>query len=369
MRNALSTKPATSMVLLVLALGLSSTLAVDAQEQTPRVTNGRVETRPAGANLEKSVRELAGAGQAAWVGYVVDGVGSASRAGDGNYGGAPCGTVFLEGRRTAGGAAREDERTDTRAIAILFRVGEGTVQKIRTSPADCPLDAGGLQVHWLTGADPAQSVGLLAAYVKTADAKTTEGTTAGQPPSWNAALAAIALHGGQAATRALERFVGGGQPPDIRKRAAFWLGATRGAEGFATLRRYAESDPDDGFRRELPLAISISRDPGGVDLLLRMARHDANSEVRRQAIFWLGQKAGEKIAGALADAAASDPDTAIKERAVFALSRMPDGEGIPKLIEVARTNSNPAVRKRAVFWLAQSSDPKAVDYLVEILKK
>jgi HEAT repeat protein len=327
----------------------------------PRVTNGDVDTRPA-AGLERTVDGLAAKRAPAWVGYVVDGIPGDHWIGD-DYGAGRCGTVYLEGRRTAGSdAARPDEVAPPRPIAILLRVSDGAVKRVRVTAADCDVDAGGLVVHWLSGANAAESVALLARYVKTAD-----GAAAPQAPSWNSALSAIAMHATPDASRALERYVAAGQPTAIRKRAAFWIGSTRGAEGFATLRRYAEADADDGFRKELPFALSVSGNTGAVELLIRMARNDPSPEVRRQAIFWLGQKAGAKVAGTLADAAATDPDTAIKERAVFALSRLPNGEGVEKLIEVAQTNRDLAVRKRAIFWLAQSNDPRALDYITKVL--
>jgi HEAT repeat protein len=356
----------TGLVLLA-ALGAAwaateASQAADAQARVvPRVARGDVDTRPA-AGLERTVDGLAAKGTAAWVGYAVDGIPGDAWIGD-DYGSGRCGTVYLEGRRTAANdAARAGAVAAPRPIVVLLRVSDGAVRKVRVTAADCDLDAGGLPVHWLTGADAAESVTLLSRYVRTP-----EGTAAPQAPSWNSALSAIAMHAAPDATRALERYAGPSHPTAIRKRAAFWIGSTRGAGGFATLRRYAEADSDDGFRRELPFALSASGEPGAIDVLIRMARSDSSADVRRQAIFWLGQKAGSQVAGTLADAAASDPDAAIKERAVFALSRLPNGEGVTKLIEVAQTNRDLAVRKRAIFWLAQSNDPRALEYITRVL--
>jgi HEAT repeat protein len=341
---------------------LANTLPSIASAQAPRVTNGDIDTRAIGTGLDRAVDGLAAKAAAAWVGYFVDGHPGDHWVGD-EYGAGRCGTVYLEGRRpAAGGAARGGTSPAPRPVTILLRLDGGSVRRIRVSPADCDLDVGGLTLHWLTGVDAAESVALLARYVRIGDGSSTPAAAA-----WNSALSALALHATPAATRALERFVAAGQPAAIRKRAAFWLGSTRGPSGFATLRHYADTDPDDSFRKELPFALSVSREPDAVEVLIKMARNDSNGEVRRQAIFWLGQKAGAKVAGTLADAAASDPEAAIKERAVFALSRLPNGEGVEKLIEVAQTNRDFAVRKRAIFWLAQSNDPRALDYITRIL--
>jgi hypothetical protein len=324
----------------------------------PGVANGRLEAVAVAGGLARTIDGLVSPTAAAWLGYAVQAVAGEPWVG-GEYDGAGCRTVYLEGRRAG---SRLDRPSGPRSMTVLMRLGADGVQRIRVAGADCDLDAGGLTVHWLAGVDPAESVAFLSRYVKT-----DEGAKAGVAPSWNAALAALALHACPEATRALERFVAGGQPATVRKRAAFWLGSTRGAAGLATLRGYAEADPDPAFRKELPFALSVSPEVEAVDMMIGMARRDTDADVRRQAIFWLGQKAGEKVVGTLADVAHDDPESAIKERAVFALSRLPDGEGVEKLIDVARTNKDQAVRKRAIFWLSRSDDPRALDYITGVL--
>jgi hypothetical protein len=347
-------------LLLSLALGVFAAGSVRAQAPQT-IVNGQVDSRSVRSGLARVVDERAAEPTAAWIGYAVDGIDGDRSVCEG-CGQGRCGTVYLEGRRRGTPAAARAGAT--RPMMVLLRTEAGRVLRIRVHQADCDADAGGLPVHWLTDVDPAESIAMLSRYVKAPD--TGPGATA---PGAESALTAIALHAAPAATAALERFVSAGQPAQARKRAAFWLGATRGAQGFAALARLADTDPDDGFRKELTFAVSVSREPGAVDLLIRMAKNDASGSVRQQAIFWLGQKAGERVAGTLADTASRDPETAVKERAVFALSRMPNGEGVPKLIEVARTNGDAAVRKRAVFWLGQSKDPRALDYLLEVLKR
>lgn len=344
----------------VAADGDRSEGAAQAPGSQARFVNSRSDTRPVASGLGRTIDAIvAGQSGPAWIGYSVAAIPGRHVACNGCDAG-DCGTVYLEGRqgRTADSARPASEAP--RSIAVLLRIERNAVHKIRVNSLECELDAGGLQVHWLTGAGGAESVEFLARYV---------GSRESLPPapSFNSALSAIALHADVSATRALERFVAAGQPSDVRKRAAFWLGSTRGEPGFALLRRLAETDADDGFRKELPFPISVSNDPAAIDLLIRMARNDANGDVRRQAIFWLSQKAGEKVTGTLADAARNDPETAIKERAVFALSRLPNGEGVGKLIEVAQSNRDLAVRKRAMFWLGQSTDPRALDYLTRVL--
>ena len=48
-------------------------------------------------------------------------------------------------------------------IYVLYRIEEGGVQRIRVASPECPLDAGGLTLHWLTGVRAADSIDWLAA--------------------------------------------------------------------------------------------------------------------------------------------------------------------------------------------------------------
>lgn len=334
-------------------------------DATPRIVNAQLDTRPAGPGLERTFAALAASSQSAsWIGYAVATVPGEHHMCDGGEPGRWSAT-FLEGHRTispAGEVRRSVALEASLSVAVLFRVERTNVQKIRVFSPDCELDAGGLPVHWLTGVSSADSVSLLAGYVRNqADRR------ADDSPSDNSALLAIALHADASAMRALQRFASPGQPDAVRKHAAFWLGSTRGREGFDTLQRLVRGEASVAFRRDLVFPLSLSREPEAIDLLIELARKDPGVAVRQQALFWLGQKAGQKVAGTLADAASDDPETAIKERAVFALSRLPNGEGVEKLIEVARSNPNVAVRRRALFWLGQSNDSRALDYLAQVL--
>ena len=147
------------------------------------------------------------------------------------------------------------------------------------------------------------------------------------------------------------------------------LGEARGAEGFRTLQKMAQNDPNADVRDQVTFALSVSKEPDALPEMIRMAHDDKSSQVRGQALFWLGQKAGEKAAKAITGSIDNDPDTDVKKKAVFALSQMPPDEGVPKLIQVAETNRNPHVRKEAMFWLGQSHDPRALDFIESILRR
>jgi HEAT repeat protein len=180
-------------------------------------------------------------------------------------------------------------------------------------------------------------------------------------------LPALALHGTPAADTALAEFVKPGHQRDLRRDAAFWLGAARGATGAAIVERLAREDADDDFREHLTFVLTLVGDRG-IDSLITLARHDASAKVRGQALFWLGQKAGQRAVEAVAAAVVDDPDREVRKKAVFSLSQLPKDEGVPKLIAVARSHRDPEVRKQAMFWLGQSGDERAVRFFEDVLK-
>jgi hypothetical protein len=242
---------------------------------------------------------------------------------------------------------------------VLLRVHRGQVSKVRALSEDCALDAGGLPFLWLTGVTARESLDFLGSVSRSGPVGEDE-DRAGQ------ILAAIALHADPGADAVLEKLAGRGQPLELRKQAAFWLGNERGRRGFEILRA-ATADPDADFRQHLTFCLSQSPVPDAPATLIRMARQDPEGEVRGQALFWLAQKAGDRAAETIRDAIRDDPEEEVKKKAVFALSQLHGDQAVTELIRVARTNRNPEVRKQAIFWLGQSGDPRALDFIEKIL--
>jgi HEAT repeat protein len=338
--------------------------------EMPRVENAKAETRAVAGSLDATLRGiLAQAEKPEWVGYSVDQIAGEHNACCGNWsdeGG--CGTCRLEkdhdakdGTTHADGSVKLE---GARRLVVLLRLEAKQVGQIRVASEDCTLDAGGLPFVWLTGAKPAESVALLAAYVQGAEFERHDHHNVG-----NGALTAIALHADASADRAFESFVKPEQREELRRQAAFWLGAARGKSGLDTLLRMAKTDPSSDVRAHVAFALSVSHEAGAIDEMIRMAHDDTSSHVRGQALFWLAQKAGKKAVGTITGAIENDPDTDVKKKAVFALSQLPKDEGVPKLIEVAQTNRNPEVRKQAMFWLGQSNDPRALQFFEKILSQ
>ena len=247
-------------------------------------------------------------------------------------------------------------------LVVLLRADRGRIGKVRSFDDSCGLDAGGLPFTWLTDVRPEESIALLGSLVRQMDDDRREDAA-------GSALAAVALTAHPSADVLLESFLRREQPHDLRKKAAFWTGNSRGRRGFEILRRVVPNDADEDFRREGTLALSQSPVAEAVDLLVTMAKRDPDGEVRGQALFWLAQKASHRAMKAIENAIQDDPEEEVKKKAVFALSQLPRDQAVPELIRVARTNRNAEVRKQAIFWLGQTRDPRALAFIEEILDR
>ena len=345
---------------LTIALILSaSALAFSAQQ--PQVSDTQFSTEPVGAGLSATVTRFQHSSQQLWVGYEVPSLprNISSSCGD-SYESSDdgcCGEYRLEGSRD--GVTEASQKTEPGRMYVLLRLDHGAVAKVRPVNAGCRLNAGGVPFIWLTSVQPEDSVHYLAQLAtQGTENRVTEG-----------ALAALAMHATPAATTELASLAASSNSPKLREKAAFWLGAERGHDGFVALEKLVHSEQDPKLREKLAFDLSISKDPAATDELLALAKSDANAGVRSQAIFWLAQKAGKKASAAITNAIENDPDQQVKKKAVFALSQLPKDEGVPQLIHVAETNQNPAVRKDAFFWLGQSGDPRALAFLESVLKR
>lgn len=343
----------------IIATALSVSMLAVAQQQ-PKVINAQFHTESAGAGLSATVNTLQHSNGPLWLGYAVAAVPGShfsmcSGDTDSSDNGC-CGVYRLEDSNNSFRSSNHDQMTES-SIAILVRIDQGAVDKIRFIGTGCQLDAGGLPFTWLTDVKADDSVAWLSGLV-----------TADNKRHTDQALAAIAMHETAKATSALESFSSSTNPLWLREKAAFWLGAGRGHDGFLALKKL-ENDPDPEFRKKLSFDLSVSHDPAAVDDLIGMAKSDKEIGVREQAIFWVGQKASAKAVAMLKDTVENDPEVGVKKKAVFALSQLPKDEAVPELLHVAQTNSDAAVRKDAMFWLGQTHDPRALAYFEQILEK
>jgi hypothetical protein len=274
--------------------------------QQPHIVNGQLSPRPAGGNLPQTFRSLAGAeAGVAWIGYVVpvrdrnrtsccwsSADGTTHFSGTMTSGDVPCcGACRLEPAAQGSAAVPPTSGTATRPgpiqlegaerMAVLFRIVDRQVERIRTYSEDCQLDAGGMPVHWLQDVRAADSVSLLASLID-AQPKSKSRVT-------NAALMAISQHAEPSAPRVIERLARAHAASGVRGEALFWLAQMAGEKVAGTITAAIENDPDTDVKRRAVFALSQLPKSEGVPLLIDVARRNANPAVRKQAMFWLGQ--------------------------------------------------------------------------------
>lgn len=337
-------------------LGLS-TLAM---AQQPNVINAQFHTESASTGLAATITRLQQTNVPLWVGYEMAAIPEhrfSVCSGDGRStpDGVCCGVYQLENSDHSFQTNDVDQGPQT-SVNILARIADGGVEKIRLIGNRCQLDAGGQSFTWLTDVKADDSIAWLSS-LATVDHKHLA----------DEAMAAIAVHENAKATAVLEGLAVSSNPPWLREKAGFWLGAGRGHDGYLVLKKLA-ADPDSEFRKKLSFDFFVSHDPAAIDDLIRMAKSDQDTHVREQAIFWVGQKAGAKAVAMLKETAEEDPEVGVKKKAVFALSQLPKDQAVPELLHVAQTNPDPAVRKDAIFWLGQTHDPRALAYFEQILE-
>jgi hypothetical protein len=337
------------------------------------VRSTRIERRDAVTGLQPAVAAVArGQAGSVWLAWTVPAVqrerhGSGARDPDRQRYAAGC-VLDDDGHFQNGSSATDDITT----LVVLARLSDGLIDRVTFTDARCTVQAGTRTVYWLDGVRPGDSIALLAEVVRRAGTGPRDADTSGHGRSGatdganSGALAAIALTDDRSADRVLQGFVAPQVSSSLRRDAAFWLGAARGAEGARVIDRLSRTDREEAFREHLAFVLTLTGD-AGLDRLIEMARHDESSRVRGQALFWVAQKAGERAVGTLGGAVDDDPDVEVRKRAVFAISQLPRDEGVPKLIALAGTHRDREVRQQAMFWLGQTGDPRALMFFEQVL--
>jgi hypothetical protein len=237
--------------------------------QTPAVENGKLETHVVTRGLAGEIPTLAERlTQPAWIGYAVkvpagdssDGCWS----GDGGFTRRRLTTLKLEGPNE---------------LFVLYRIADRRVEKIRIASSECPIDAGGLTLHWLTGVTSMDSVDYLTTFT-TGDARRSLS---------NSAITAIALHADPVGVDRLVALARNGQSSGVRSQALFWVAQRAGTKAAGVITDALDNDPDTEVKKRAVFALSQLPKDEGIPKLIEVARNNRNPEVRRQAMFWLGQ--------------------------------------------------------------------------------
>jgi HEAT repeat protein len=253
---------------LFLALRLLAT-AHAASAQTPTVVNGTLDVRALPGSLERELDALVRrTTDPMWVGYSV-----ATTSSDDDDG---CWTGN-DGRRISRVGPVKLEGPGT--LYVLYRLAARQVDKIRFASSQCPLDAGGLTVHWFTGVSATASLDWLTRFVTDESSRRLR----------NQAVVAIALHADPQALDRLLALARGGKDARVRGDALFWVAQRAGAKAMEAVSSAIDNDPDTEVKKKAVFALSQMPKDEGVPKLIEVARTNRNPEVRRQAMFWLGQ--------------------------------------------------------------------------------
>jgi hypothetical protein len=239
-----------------------------AAAQIPSVENGTLDVRALSGALDRELDTLiAGTTNPMWLGYAV----ATNQRGD-NDG---CWSSRDGAVRRVGPVKLEGNDT----LYVLYRIADRRVDRIRLSSPECPLDAGGLTVRWLTGVSAMASIDWLTRFTSGDAARRLQ----------NQAVVGIALHADPPALDRLLAFAKDGKDARLRGDALFWVAQRAGARALGTITSAIDDDPDTEVKKKAVFALSQMPKDEGVPKLIDVARNHRNREVRRQAMFWLGQ--------------------------------------------------------------------------------
>jgi HEAT repeat protein len=360
-----------------------TSLAINAvPSQTPSPTFTAVEGTTLRARMDAATRQGAARGTRYWVAYGFDVRPNVATDSDT--------TIFTNSTWVNG--VNISANYETRNLGIFLLYDAATITRLEIYNLDRKREYSGYPVFWLNRASNEESLSWLQSQiVPFSDDKLKERATM-----------AIALHDDKNVGAILKGLTTKAQPERVRKTALFWLGQSEGEQAFladfvrneqeslevrkqaafglgaskdraalATLQSLYAQAASRELKRQILFAASINDNKdAAVDFLISVASNDADREMKRQAMFWLGQKAGERSLKFLSDVVEkNDAETEVQKQAVTAIGQRQKDEAIPLLLRVAKTHPSLPVRKQAIFWLGQSGDERAVAFFKELFAK
>ena len=259
----------------------------------------------------------------------------------------------LESKHQSYGTRSDSPLTET--VIVFSEIRDGNVLDLRVVGESCPVDANGARVTWIGSVDDSAGLDWLEAVARS-----------GQDDS---ALYALALHQNSRAGQRLYSLAKETEG-DLSEEAIFWLGESRGKEGFKVLRQLLAELPRGDERRAINFALAQNDTPEAAELLFEISKSDSDPEQRGEAMFWLAEEYPQQAKDWLLKVIDTEQDEDVLEQAVFAISQLPDGEGDQVLLALAKNDQVPrAVRRQAIFWLAQSDNDSSVAALTELLTR
>lgn len=244
-------------------------------------------------------------------------------------------------------------------VIVFSKIRKGEVDDLRVVGEFCQVDANGAKVLWIGGVDEVAGLDWLENLA----------FSDSDNPASDSALFALALHHSPDAGQRLYSLAKANKS-DLSGEAIFWLGDTRGEQGFSLLKKLMADLPRGETRRAINFALAQNNTAGAAELLFKISKSDPDPEQRGEAMFWLAEAYPQQAHGWLLELINNEQDEDVLEQAVFAISQLPDGSGDQVLLELARNNQTQrTVRRQAIFWLAQSDNDSSVAALTELLTR
>jgi hypothetical protein len=353
---------------IVVGTGLTLTGHVTprAQGQMPSVSNGRLEPRQT-TSIDSAIAAGGAAGEPVWVGWAVplaEHRGALCTQWAPDFSGVPLARIEPDTPAAPAPSPPPVRLEGGANLVVLLRLVAGRVERLRTLDDECPIDAGGRTVQWLSGITAAESVRYLDTLVRTSTP-----LPANEQRLAVAAVAAIALHRDAAADAPLDRLIAEDRPEVLARQAATWMGVARGAHGFEALTGALGRATDPRRRQMLVTALGQSRQPKTADALLTLARTDPDAAIRAEAVHWYARQPSPGVLGNVMGIITGDTEDVVRRRAVSSLGLIAADSGVPALIQLARTGPTPVIRKEAVSTLARTTDARARAFLEELVAR
>lgn len=209
-------------------------------------------------------------------------------------------------------------------IVVLARIVAGRVERLRAVGDDCPIDAAGQTVHWLSQVAPAASVAFLDGLAHVPSIALADSRRIAV-----AAITALSYHADPAATTALDRLTVPSADDGLRRQAARALARTRGAHGVERVSALLEGERVAATRRAFVDALAQSPIAGADAVLLTLARTDADTGVRGEAAYWHVRRAGGPGLPEARRLLDSERDEAVARRIVDGIARHRHGRSGP----------------------------------------
>jgi len=263
----------------------------------------------------------------------------------------------LEGKHQSYGTRSESPLAEN--LIVFAEVRDGKVDMLRVVGESCPVEGDGARVTWIGSVDESAGLDWFESVARSDEHDSIS----------SSALFAFALHRSEEAGERLY-LMAKETDGDLSEEAIFWLGDSRGEQGFKFLKQLLAELPSGDRRREINFALTQNSSPEAADLLFEISRSDPDPEQRGEAMFWLAEEYPEQAKGWLLEVIGTEQDEDVLEQAVFAISQLPADSGTQILLDIARDDKAPRhVRRQALFWLAQSDDDKTVAALTELLTR